>query len=156
MKNIQTLPNIVGYGTLQFIFLSIITIGVFPLIWLFNTQKKFFAEFNKVSWDPIFPVLLPAITGLLYFLSNLAVVCKMPLLSAMFDITDAIALFVLWTYWAFKMRNEIIMYVAKNYHFKLKINVIFVFLFSYLYIVYIINKLPREHELIMALTKNQD
>lgn len=156
MKSIQTLPKIVGYGTLQFVFLSFITLGVFPFIWLFNVQKNFFKEFDKVVWDPIFPVLLPAITGLFYMLSNAAMTFNLPLLSMLFDLTDALMLVGLWMYWALKMRSEIIMYVAKNYHFKLRINIVLLFLFSHMYIVYVINKLPRDHELMSALTQNSN
>lgn len=156
MKSIHTLPDIVGYGTLRFICLSLITIGVFPLIWLYGAQKRFYAEFGKTSWEPIFPLVLPAITGLFYLCSNFALIANLPTLSFLFDLTDALAIAGLWVYWSFVMRNELVMYVAKHHQFKLHVNVIWLVIFSYFYIIYIINKLPREYELKNVLTFNKD
>lgn len=156
MKNIKTLPNIVGFNTFQFVFLSIVTLGVFPLIWLYNAQKRFYAAFGNEPWEPIFPLVLPAITGLLYLFSNSALLSGLPTVSFILDLTDALIIAGAWVYWSFVMRNALVMYVAKHYQFELKINLVWLVLFSYLYIVYVINKLPREQELAQALTLNKD
>lgn len=147
MKNIQTLSNISGISVRRFIFLSVITAGIYPVLWLNNTQNKFFDVFENKSWDSSLPTLISVIPFAAFVLSLLTPESAHGLVCFLAIVTY----FVAWVHWSFKVRYDIISFAAIQYGLKLDINVGLTFLLGPVYIIHCINKIPLEYGIKEAL-----
>lgn len=147
MKNIQTLPTIANISVRRFVFLTVATAGIYPLLWLNSTQNKFFAEFENKSWDNSLPVMMATIPSM----AMLLMVLTFGLANDLIYLLALASYFATWVHWSFKIRYDLISYVAINYGFKLEIHPWLAVLLGPVYIIHCINKIPLEYGVNEAL-----
>lgn len=149
MKNIRALSNIAGISVRRFVFLTVATAGIYPFLWLTNTQNRFFEAFGTKPWDRSLPTMIATIPSIALFLMLITqgsingLICFLAIASYLGA----------WLYWSFLIRYEIISYAANNYGLKLEIYPGLLFLFGPAYIIHCINKIPLEYGVSEALKK---
>ena len=137
----EELKKEINLSTLNFVIFSIITLGIYNLLWLYkNNQiisKKL--ELNFIS------------NGLIIILSVLyAIQISIPdgchkkekAIALLFGLLITLIILMIETVIAFKAKTIIEISVKNIYNIELKMNGFFTFLFSLFYINFYINKLP--------------
>lgn len=145
MKDINALSTICKCSFSRFIFLSILTLGTYPLMWLYRSQYQFRTEFGKAYWRMELPIIMAAVNGVAQILSAFVDGWSSNIGLTTFDILGGIIYLGLWIYWSFKMKEAIEEYVAEHFRFKVNINSFLLVLFGPTYIVYIINHLRKDY-----------
>lgn len=150
MKEITTLKTINNQGTWRFFFLSIVTMGIYPLMWAWKNTDLFNKEMNSqvksnillaitilytvavifeaFSWESLSPLGYDTEESLAFeFISNLIY----------------LAAAICWIIWAIQMKKALEFYAATEFGLNLKLNMFWTILFQYLYINYCINDLEN-------------
>ncbi|CEO41567.1 DUF4234 domain-containing protein [Photobacterium kishitanii] len=144
MSNISTLKNNIDTKTLNLFLLSIATMGIYPLLWLYRSNLTISdITKSKITGDT-YIIWIAVCVGLGGFFSrhnqSLFLV-----LGAILSISST----VLYIVWAFKAKKVLQKYALNEFRFELKMNVFYTFFFNMYYINYCVNDLPE------ALNKQQ-
>lgn len=147
MNDINSLKNSLDTKVLNFVLLTAVTGGMYPLMWLFLNQKKLTEAIKDNFVDSNYPLWIAIATGLGWFLSDFSYE-----ISDEETILDHIATLltfasgIMYIVWGFKAKTALQAYVLKEFKFELKMNVFYTFIFNIYYIVYCINSMESEHQ----------
>ncbi|MFS3511145.1 hypothetical protein [Citrobacter braakii] len=147
MNDINLLKNILDTKVLNFVLLTTVTGGIYPLMWIFLNQRKLTEAMKDNFVDSNYPLWIAIATGLGWFLSDFSYE-----ISDQETILDHIATLlsfasvVMYIVWGFKAKASLQAFVLKEFKFELKMNVFYTFLFNVYYIVYCVNSMESEYQ----------
>ncbi len=147
MNDINLLKNNLDTKVLNFVLLTAVTGGIYPLMWLFLNQRKLTEGMKDNFVDSNYPLWIAIATGLGWFLSDFSYE-----ISDKETILDHIATLlsfasgVMYIVWGFKAKSALQAYVLKEFKFEIKMNVFYTFIFNIYYIVYCINSVESEYQ----------
>ncbi|AOV98212.1 hypothetical protein A9798_15480 [Edwardsiella hoshinae] len=156
MNDISLLSQRLNTPTLNFVLLSIVTCGIWPLLWIYKKQDSISSTTGMPLYGHGFVIGLAICIGVSHQLAALAP-------TEMYD-TDANGDFLsilcflfsvaggaMYVIWAFKAREVLRSYALHHFHFDLKMNAFYTVIFNVFYINYCINDMQnalRKHEVI--------
>lgn len=138
MSDIAALKKDVNLKTWQLLLLTLATIGVYNLIWLFSTTSKIQRHTSIKVVSQSFLIVMTlcfAWTGV-FSESAYPVV-------ALLSLFISLTLLTLYEVWAFKARKALQQFALETHQVELKMNRFYTFLFTLYYINYCINDLPN-------------
>lgn len=147
MNDINLLKNNLDTKVLNFVLLTAITGGIYPLMWLFLNQRKLTEAMKANFVDSNYPLWIAAATGLGWFLSDFSYE-----ISDEDNILDYIAVLlsfasvVMYIVWGFKAKTALQAYALKEFKFELKMNVLYTFIYNVYYIVYYVNNVESKYQ----------
>jgi len=141
MKKITELENVSKTKTLNFVLLSIITGGVYPLMWMFRYGKGIEKITNQKIADDLFIIILAASVGLSYVLKTQGVQ-SLVMVSGVMSIVS----WAMYISWSFKAKTAIEKYLLSEHDMPLKLNTLYTILFTVYYINFSMNKLAEEQQ----------
>ena len=147
MNDINSLKNTLDTKVLNFVLLTIVTGGIYPLMWLFLNQGKLTEAIKNNFVDSNYPLWIAIATGLGWLLSDVGIAISES--ENIFDHISTLLSFasvVMYIMWGFKAKVALQAYVLKEYKFELKMNMFYTFLFNVYYIVYCINSMESEYQ----------
>lgn len=140
MKNIDLLKQENNLKTFLFFLLAIVTLGLYELLWMYNTNKLIKRLTGIKVTSNCFVIVLFSITGWGLFFSGFSDVNSPFYFLA--NILAMIAWFMSVT-WSNAAKNALIYHCLGKYNLKLKTNTFYVVIFNVFYINYIINSLGK-------------
>lgn len=147
MNDINLLKNSLDTKVLNFVILTVVTGGIYPLMWLFLNQRKLTEAMKDNFVDSNYPLWIAVATGLGWFLSDFSYEISDE--DTILDYIAALLSFasvVMYIVWGFKAKAAIQTYALKKFKFELKMNMFYTFIFNIYYIVYCINSMGTEHQ----------
>ncbi|TMP37826.1 hypothetical protein CWB96_08035 [Pseudoalteromonas citrea] len=145
MSDVNTLKNIPHLSTLNFVLLTLVTAGVYLIVWQFMNTPKIEKITSKGIADHNFLVAIAACFGLSGVLS-----ASTEPVTLMISGLLSIALFVLYIIWAFKAKVALQGYATTELKVDLRMNGIYTFLFTVFYINYCINEVSESDKSLQA------
>ncbi|MGF1804086.1 DUF4234 domain-containing protein [Aliivibrio sifiae] len=136
MNNINELKDKVNTKTLHFVLLTIVTVGIYPIIWLFVNKKIIEDITNTKISSNSFLIWIAICVGLSGVFSGSGDI-TLDVISGILSLATS----VLYVVWAFRARKALQEYVLNHYKLDLKMNRIYTGLFTVYYINYCINDL---------------
>ncbi|WP_291330144.1 DUF4234 domain-containing protein [Desulfovibrio sp. UCD-KL4C] len=151
MNDINELKNIINTKTLNFLLLTVVTLGIYPLMWI-HRNHKVISKITKISiFKDSYTIIMAVCVGLESF-SGLDIQIDLLL------IIPEVVLGVFYVMFALNARKALQAYALNKYNFKLKMNYFYTIIFSTYYINYCINDLPNalnKHQLLQGNTAQQ-
>lgn len=147
MNDINSLKNSLDTKVLNFVLLTAVTGGIYPLMWLFLNQRKLTEAIKDNFVDNNYPLWIAVATGLGWFLSDVGIAISEN--ENIFDHVSTLLSFasvVMYIVWGFKAKAALQAYALKEFKFELKMNVFYTFLFNVYYIVYCVNSMESEYQ----------
>ncbi|WP_022964607.1 DUF4234 domain-containing protein [Halopseudomonas pelagia] len=138
MNTIHDLPTAVSTKTLNLVLLSLATLGVYPVIWLYLNTPKLEQVTGKAIASGTFLIWLAVCLGWSGTLSTLGEEWA-EVIAGLLSIAGC----VLYIVWAFKARAALQDYALHEHKIDLKMNVFYTVLFTVFYINYCVNALPE-------------
>ena len=147
MNDINLLKDTLDTKVLHFLILTVVTGGIYPLMWLFLNQRKLTEAMKDNFVDSNYPLWIAVATGLGWFLSDFSYEISdedtiLDYIATLLSFTSA----VMYIVWGFKAKTAIQAYVLKEFKFELKMNIFYTLIFNIYYIVYCINSMGTEHQ----------
>lgn len=145
MENINKLKNKIDTKVMNFVLLSVVTGGIYPMMWLFLNQSKLTEEMKSEFGAKDYPLWLAIVTGFGWLLIDVSYAVSdtetvLEHIATLLSVTSAVMLIV----WAFKAKSALQAYALNEFKFELKMNPFYTFIFSIYYIVYCINDMESE------------
>lgn len=145
MNDINLLKNNLDTKVLNFVLLTAITGGIYPLMWLFLNQSKLTEQMKNGFVAKDYPLWLAIVTGFGWLLSDIGIaisedVTVLDLISRVLSLASTVMIIV----WAFKAKSALQAYVLNEFKFELRMNLFYTFIFNMYYIVYCINDMESE------------
>ena len=147
MNDIKLLKDTLDTKILHFVILTVVTGGIYPLMWLFLNQRKLTEAMKDNFVDSNYPLWIAVATGLGWFLSDFSYEISDE--DTILDYIAALLSFasvVMYIVWGFKAKAAIQAYALKEFKFELKMNMFYTFLFNVYYIVYCVNSMKSEYQ----------
>jgi hypothetical protein len=147
MNDINLLKGSLDTKVLNLVILTVVTGGIYPLMWLFLNQRKLTEAMKDNFVDSNYPLWIAVATGLGWFLSDFSYEISDE--DTILDYIAALLSFasvVMYIVWGFKAKAAIQAYALKEFKFELKMNMFYTFIFNIYYIVYCINNMGAEHQ----------
>ncbi|PHI31268.1 hypothetical protein [Budvicia aquatica] len=156
MQDISTLKNALKTNTLSFVLLSLVSGGIYTLMWLYKNQGIMTKTINNTFSQGSFIIWIAVCFGLSNQLSNIISISvdeyrdspdSVVILVLLLSLASNVLLIV----WAFKAKIALQHYVLTTFKFELKMNVFYTFMFNVFYITYCINVMPealQKHKII--------
>nr|WP_036016589.1 hypothetical protein [Budvicia aquatica] len=156
MQDISTLKNALKTNTLSFVLLSLVSGGIYTLMWLYKNQSIMTDTINNKFSQGSFIIWIAVCFGLSNQLSNIVSIGVDEYGSGYDSVVILVLLLslatnVLLIVWAFKAKIALQHYVLTTFKFELKMNVFYTFMFNVFYITYCINVMPealQKHKII--------
>ena len=147
MKNINLLKNSLDTKVLNFVLLTAVTGGVYPLMWLFLNQSKLTKEMKNDFVAKDYPVWLAIVTGFGWLLIDISYAVSdtetvLDHIATLLSVVSTVMLIV----WVFKAKSALQTYVLNEFEFELKMNLFYTFVFNIYYVVYCINDMESESQ----------
>lgn len=147
MNDINLLKDSLDTKVLNFVILTVVTGGIYPLMWLFLNQRKLTEAMKDNFVDSNYPLWIAVATGLGWFLSDFSYEISdedtiLDYIAALLSFASA----VMYIVWGFKAKAAIQAYVLKEFKFELKMNMFYTLIFNIYYIIYCINSMGAEHQ----------
>lgn len=146
MSDIDSLSKKLNTTTSQFFLLTLVTAGIYPVIWLYKASKLIESETQSIIIHPHYYIVVTLLLGWSLILGDAQLVMLMSYsfygLSAFLSKVYLIALIV----WAFKAKSTLQIYYLKKHGLDIKPNGFYTFIFSTYYINFLINALPEIKE----------
>ncbi len=145
MPSVEELKDKVNTKTLNFVLLTVVTFGVYPLLWMYRNNSMIESTIKTKITDNSYIVWIAVCLGVSGAFSESALTSFgddaiiMFALSMIFSMTSAI----LYIVWAFKARTAIQNYALNTYKIDLKMNGFLTFFCTIYYVNYCINKLAE-------------
>lgn len=139
MTNITELKDAVNVETTKFVLLSIATLGVYNVLWLWRQSPKIASITNANIFGDTFFIWVAVCLGWSPVLQGTG-----DLSLDMISLLIVIANSVLYIVWAFKAKAALESYALNEHRINLRLNAFYTFLFNLYYINYCINDLPEE------------
>lgn len=145
MENINDLKNKIDTKVMNFVLLSIVTGGIYPMMWLYLNQPKLTEQMKNDFLAKDYPLLLAIITGFGWLLSDIGIainsdVTLLDQVARVFSLASTAMIIV----WAFKAKAALQAYALNEFKFELRMNPFYTFIFNVYYIVYCINNMESE------------
>ena len=157
-QNVASLKNKLNMSTWHLVLLSLVTNGIYLLMWMYKNQDVIMTEVKQQFSTRIFIIWMAICTGVaniifIYFPVQVdrygyAYDSSAETIAGIGAILS-IAWTVLTIVWAFKARAALQQYALTQFRFELKMNIAWTILFHVFYINYCINAMPE------ALAKHQ-
>ena len=147
MNDINSLKNSLDTKVLNFVLLTAVTGGIYPLMWLFLYQRKLTEAMKDNFVDSNYPLWIAIATGLGWFLSDISYEISNE--ETILDHNATLLSFasvVMYIVWGFKAKASLQDFVLKEFKFELEMNVFYTFLFNVYYIVYCVNSMESEYQ----------
>ncbi|CAI1115644.1 DUF4234 domain-containing protein [Serratia proteamaculans] len=148
MIDISTLSQRLNTRTLHFVLLTLVTCGIWPLLWLYKKQDIISDTTGYPVCGNLFIIWLAACFGLSRQFGMMA----SPDLAGYDTSSDtllvlsavlSLACGVMYIVWAFKARAALRHYALNTFRFDLKMNAFYTVLFNVFYITYCINDMSQ-------------
>ena len=145
MNDINLLKNKIDTKVTKFVLLSVVTGGIYPMMWLFLNQTKLTEEMKNEFVAKDYPLWLAIVTGFGWLLIDFSYAVSdtetiLDHIATLLSVASAVMLIV----WAFKAKSALQAYALNEFKFELKMNPFYTFIFSIYYIVYCINDMESE------------
>lgn len=145
MNDINLLKNKIDTKVTKFVLLSVVTGGIYPMMWLFLNQSKLTEEMKNEFVAKDYPLWLAIVTGFGWLLIDVSYAVSdtetiLDHIATLLSVASAVMLIV----WAFKAKSALRAYALNEFKFELKMNPFYTFIFSIYYIVYCINDMESE------------
>ncbi|SBS36753.1 hypothetical protein MSP8887_03425 [Marinomonas spartinae] len=141
MSDIDALKKDVNMKTWQLLLLTLVTVGIYNLVWIFTTTNKIQRHTGiKVVGQPFLLVMSVCFAWAGVFSESSY------FLVALLSLAISLSLLTLYEVWAFKVRKALQEVALVEHQQVYKMNVIYTFLFTLYYINYCINDLPKQLE----------
>lgn len=153
MKDINTLKSITNQGTGQFVLISLLTAGIYPVMWAWKNADAFNSELKEKTFESKMFIYLAIVMGLSLHMDVLSMMNNAyhdrytagpddiyTILSNVFSISVT----VFWVVWSFKMKRALENYAEREFGITLYLNRTLTFLFQYFYINYCMNALEED------------
>lgn len=138
MSNISELKERVNTKTLNLVLLSIATLGLYPLLWLWQNVPVIDQVTKRKTADRTYLIWLAVCIAWGGALSNSGDT-TIDTIGGLFSI----AVLVLYVVWAFRARAALQNYALTEHKLDLKMNAFYTFFLQTFYINYCINDLPE-------------
>jgi hypothetical protein len=122
------LKNIFNLSTGLLVLLNIVTLGIYPLIWLWQRRDAANTEVGAELISEAFLIVMMIMTAL-------NIICTFAGYGGFFGLAMGIG----WVIYAFRARTILVDYAAKQFNVNLNMNAILTFFFTVFYITYCIN-----------------
>lgn len=132
MNDASALKNQLQLSTGMLVLLQLITLGIYPVIWLYKHMKVV----NEIVGAEMISEMFLTVQIILTILN---LICLFSGFGGLFGLIAGI----IWIVWAFKARTILVNYAAKQLNVDLRTNGVWVFFFTLFYINYCINDLPN-------------
>lgn len=148
MTNISTLSQRLATPTLHFVLLTIVTFGVWPLLWLYKKQDIISDTTSMPVYGNLFIIWLTVCFGVGRQLAASASPDLMgydPTSDTLLALSGLLSLAcaVMYVVWAFRARAALRHYALTTFRFDLKMNAFYTVVFNVFYITYCINDMPQ-------------
>ena len=145
MNDINVLKNEINTKVINFVLLTVVTGGVYPMMWLYCNQSKLTKLMNNQFVAKDYPLWLAIVTGFGWLLSNISIaisddVTILDLVAKLLSFASAVMIIV----WAFKAKKALQDYALNEFKFELKMNPFYTFIFTIYYIVHCINNMESD------------
>lgn len=138
----------------SFVLLSIVTGGIYPMMWLYLNQSKITEEIKNDFVAKDYPLWLAIVTGFGWLLSDIGIAISDDMtvfdyIANLLSLASAVMIIV----WAFKAKGALQTYALNKFKFELKMNPFYTFIFNIYYITYCINDMEAElqkHKIIFS------
>ncbi|ACX86297.1 DUF4234 domain-containing protein [Pectobacterium parmentieri] len=147
MSDISDLKQRLDTKTLNFVLLTMVTCGVWPIVWLFKKQN-IISEVTKYPFsNELFVLWIAICFGMSRQLASMVspdIYGYDPTNDTLLALSGILSLasVVLYVVWAFKARTALRHYALMEFKFDLKMNVFYTIVFNVYYITYCINAMP--------------
>jgi len=139
MTNITELKDSVNIKTTNFVLLSLATLGIYNVLWLWRQSPKIASITKGNIFDDTFCIWIAVCFGWSAAASG-AGDTSLDMISIILTIAES----VLYIVWAFKAKAALESYALNEHQINLRLNAFYTFLFNVYYINYCINDLPEE------------
>jgi len=148
MNDISLLSQRLATPTLNFVLLSIVTFGVWPLLWLYKKQEIISETTGYPLYGNLFIIWLAVCFGVGRQMAAMAspdLAGYDPTSDALLGLSAVLSLAcaVMYIVWAFKARTALRHYALNTFRFDLKMNAFYTVVFNVFYINYCINDMPQ-------------
>lgn len=145
MENINTLKAKIDTKVTKFVLLSVVTGGIYPMMWLYLNQPKLTEETKNEFVAKDYPLWLAIVTGFGWLLSEIGIAISDDMtafdyIANLLSLASAAMIIV----WAFKAKKALQTYALNEFKFQLKMNSFYTFIFNIYYITYCINNMESE------------
>lgn len=149
MPNINELKDAINTKTFNFVLLTIVTAGIYPLLWLYKYTPIIENISNKKIVDESFIIWAAVCIGIGKGLAGLGD-DDLFVTSALLSLAGGI----LYIVWAFKAKSVIEDFVLNEYKIDLRMNGFYTLCCTLYYVNYCINNLPESKRRQEILTGN--
>lgn len=150
MLNINELKDATNTKTLNFVLLSLVTAGIYPVLWLYKYTPIIEKIIGKNIADESFIIWMAICIGIGKGLAGMGDE-DLAVAAGLFALASA----VLYIVWAFKAKAAIEEFVLNKYKIDLRMNVFYTLGFTIFYVNYCINNLPESKRRQEILTGKQ-
>ena len=145
MENINTLKAKIDTKVTKFVLLSVVTGGIYPMMWLYLNQPKLTEHMKNEFVARDYPLWLAIVTGFGWLLTDISYSVSesetvLDHIATLLSVASTVMVIV----WAFKAKTALQAYALNEFKFELKMNPFYTFIFSIYYIVYCINDMESE------------
>lgn len=137
MRNINELKEATNTKTLNFVLLTIVTAGIYPLLWLYRNSPIIEKIVGRKIADESFVIWTAIFLGLGKGLSSIGDE-DLNMTAAFLNLAAAI----LYIIWAFKAKAALEEFALNEYKIDLRMNAFYTLCCTLYYVNYCINKLP--------------
>ncbi|MEA5206335.1 DUF4234 domain-containing protein [Enterobacter mori] len=160
MTDITTLSQRLNTRTLHFVLLTLVTCGVWPLLWLYKKQDIISDTTGYPVSGHLFIIWLAVCFGTGRQLASMVssdVYGYDPTSDTLLALSGILSLAcaVMYVVWAFKARAALRHYALNTFRFDLKMNAFYTVIFNVFYITYCINDMQQalaKHQIIHGAT----
>lgn len=153
MKDINTLKSITNQGTGRFVLISMLTAGIYPVMWAWKNTDAFNSELEVKPFDSAIFIYLAIAMGLSLYMEMFSTMSDVYHYGYIVDSKNiydilgdgfTISVTVFWIIWSFKMKRALENYAEREFGISLHLNGLLTFLFQYFYINYCMNALEED------------
>ncbi|MEZ0123548.1 MAG: DUF4234 domain-containing protein [Candidatus Reddybacter sp.] len=138
MPTITDLKDQIDTKTVNFVLLSIATVGIYPILWLYNNYQVIDKITKTRTADNTFVIWLAVCVGLGGAFTGTGEEV-LDIIAGILSIAGG----VLYIVWAFRAKRVLQEYALNEHKTDLRMNGFYTFLFNVYYINYCINELPE-------------
>ena len=140
MSSINEFKDQINITTSKLFWLSIATVGIYSLLWLYEKYKIIDRETKRTTASDAYVIWIAACVGFSgVFSSNDFTSDTQSILGGLLSLSAWIMTII----WGFRARRALQEYALAEHRLDLKLNGVLTFLFPILYINYSINNLPE-------------
>lgn len=146
MSDIDNVGKKLNTTTLQLVLLTLVTAGIYPVIWLYKASKLIESETQQVIIHPYYYIGVSLLLGWSLLLGDAQLVMTMGAGFYGFSVILSKLYFISLIIWAFKAKSVLQIYYLKAYGLDIKPNAFYTLIFSTYYINFLINAMPEIKE----------